>query len=257
MASDTDLSSFIHYEESALPKSTRGISAIETWAHTRDAIGDEPTHKGKKKILYCEMYNSEVTSNFRRHQQNRHKIIIINEAGSSKPTPPQDQLNQAPLNESLVSLFTQANLSFRIVESPEFQSFCQILKPIAKDYLTTAHSTVRSLDETMWQSQKDLIRKRVQSALSSIHISLDIWTSPNRVLLLGIYGHFFDRNSEKLCKSLLALRPVASHSGEAQFETLLDVLQYYGTIRKIGAIVCDNATSNDVLCRILSTYREE
>ena len=259
MASDTDLSSFIHSKESALPKSTREISAIQTWAHTRDAIGDEPSHKGKKKILYCkhcETYNSEVTSNFWRHLRNRHQIVI-NEAESSKPTPPQDQLDQALLNEALVSLVTQANLSFRIVESPEFQSFCQILNPAAKDYLTTAHSTVRSLAETMWQSQKDLLRKRVQSALSSIHISLDIWTSPNRVLLLGICGHFFHRNSEKLCKSLLALRPVASHSGEAQFETLLNVLQDYGIIRKIGAIVCDNATSNDVLCRILSTYLEE
>jgi len=77
---------------------------------------------------------------------------------------------------------------------------------------------------------------------------------PNRILLLGICGHFFDRNSEKLCKSLLALRPVINHSGEAQFETLLNVLQDYGIVRKV---VCDNATSNDVLCRILSTHLEE
>ncbi len=131
------------------------------------------------------------------------------------------------------------------------------MNPEAKDYLTTAHSTIRLLAEASWQSQKDTIRKQVQSALSNIHISLDIWTSPNRILLLGICAHFFDRNSEQLCKSLLALRPVIDHSGEAQFETLLDVLQDYGIVRKVGAIVCDNAPSNDVLCRTLSTHLEE
>jgi len=212
--------------------------------------------KGKKKILYCKhcnTYNSQVTSNFRRHLQNKRQIIV-DETESSKRPLPQEPLNRALLNEALVSLVTQANLSFRIVESPEFQDFCQILNPKAKDYLTTAHSTVRLLAEASWQSQKDIIRKRVQSALSSIHISLDIWTSPNRILLLGICGHFFDQNSEKLCKSLLALRPVINHSGEAQFETLLNVLQDYGIVRKV---VCDNATSNDVLCRILSTHLEE
>ncbi|OAQ58218.1 ribonuclease H-like protein [Pochonia chlamydosporia 170] len=58
--------------------------------------------------------------------------------------------------------------------------------------------------------------------------------------------------------SLLALRPVANHSGEKQFVTLLPVLRDFGILRRIGSVVGDNSSTNDTLCRASSTcLREE
>ena len=81
-----------------------------------------------------------------------------------------------------------------------------------------------------WQIHKDTIRKRLQSALCSIHLSVDIWTSPNRHLLLVVTVDFVDYNEEKLVKALLALRTIKGHSGEEQFTTLLPILQDYNIV---------------------------
>jgi len=77
-------------------------------------------------------------------------------------------------------------------------------------------------------------------ALSHIHISLDIWTSPNRWLILAICTHFTSYDHKKK-KALLALKKVFGHSGDNQFSILLPVLQDYGIELKLGAIIADNA----------------
>jgi hypothetical protein len=36
----------------------------------------------------------------------------------------------------------------------------------------------------LYQESQDIVRRRLQSALSDIHLSVDIWTSPNNYPLL-------------------------------------------------------------------------
>ena len=103
------------------------------------------------------------------------------------------------LNEALVSLIIVRNLPFRVIEWPEFHIFYRLLNPQSEDSLATAHSTVPKLIDRSWQQKKKHLRENIQSAISSIHLSLDIWTSPNRLLLLGVCGHFVDHpNSVRL-----------------------------------------------------------
>src|SRR5258708_29378592 len=45
-----------------------------------------------------------------------------------------------------------------------------------------------------------------------------------------------------------------NHTGNEQFITFFSVLQDYGIVRKFGSIVCDNATTNDTLCRTVGKY---
>jgi hypothetical protein len=101
-----------------------------------------------------------------------------------------------------------------------------------------------------WERHQDTVRQVLQAALSHIHISLDIWTSPNRWLLLAICAHFTTYDQKKQ-KALLALKKVPGHSSEAQMGVLWPVLEDYGIVRKLGAIVGDNAPTNNVLCRLI------
>jgi len=158
------------------------------------------------------------------------------------------QLNQDVINEALVSLIVVRNLPFSTVEWPEFHTFCQVLNPESKDFVTTTHSQVKNKIKKAYEIHKDTIRKKLQSALTSIHLSVDIWTSPNKHLLLGVTGDFIDCIEEKHLKTLLGLRPVAGHSGDDQFDVLLPLLQDYDIVRKLGAIVGDNSGTNDTLC---------
>ena len=78
------------------------------------------------------------------------------------------------VHEALVSLIVVRNLPFRTVEWPEFHTLCQVLNPQLKDVITTAHSQVAKKIEESWNSHKDTVRRILQSAVSSIHLSLDI-----------------------------------------------------------------------------------
>ena len=44
------------------------------------------------------------------------------------------------------------------------------------------------------------------------------------------------------------------HSREDQFSILLPVLEDYSIVRKLGAIVSDNATTNDTLCAVVEEH---
>ncbi len=263
---------------------SRTRTALATWEHTRPPEDGELENDGKCRILYCrycpvkETYSSAVTTNFRRHLRVKHQIDVQAEA-SRVQTATLNQLqalhdqtgfnevvdteslrkilNQDIIDKALARLIVMRNLPFRLVEWPEFHTLCQILNPASKEFLLTAHSSVPLLITRQFKAQKDIVRKKLQSALSSIHLSLDIWTSPNRILFLGVCGHFVDQSREKLTKALLGLRPVAGHSGEEQWETLLPILQDYGIVRKLGSIVCDNASSNNTLCRTIGEYFED
>ena len=157
------------------------------------------------------------------------------------------------INEALLTLIVVRNLPFAIVEWPEFHTLCQALNSQSEGVITTAHSTITNKLKGCWTNHKDVVRRDLQSAISNIHISLDIWTSPNHHLLLAICAHY-TTHLLKRQKALLALCTVAGHSGQNQFNVLLPVLQDYGVIRKLGAIVADNASPNNTLCEIIEDH---
>ena len=60
---------------------------------------------------------------------------------------------------------------------------------------------------------KDIIRQTIRTTRSAIHISLDIWTSPNTYLFLGVIGHFVRKDDTQRSKARLGLREVGSSHG--------------------------------------------
>jgi hypothetical protein len=290
MDSDADSSNFLPLPtiDSVQTESKKGRTptAHITWAHTRPAHDGETQFYKKAPMQYCiycteSVYGTSVTTNMRNHLKSKHQISIdpilgplqqatidqldqlYLKAASSGQTQGIDTqafqriLNQDIIDEALALLIVVRNLPFHLVEWPEFHTFCQVLNPESKSYIITAHSSIPRRIEQSWQAQKDIVRKKLQSAISSIHLSLDIWTSPNRLLFLGICAHFVEQSQEKLSKALLALRTVVNHSGDEQFTTLLPVLKDYGIVQKLGSIVCDNHTANDKLCRTVAKYLKE
>ena len=157
------------------------------------------------------------------------------------------------LIEALLSLIVVRNQPFTLVEWPEFHALCRALNPAYEGKITTAHSQVQAHLRIVWPKHKDIVRRELQAALSRIHISCDIWTSPNQLLLLAIVAHFITHDSQKR-KALIALPQVFGHSGEEQLGKLLPVLEDYGIVRRLGAIITDNAPPNNVLCRLIQAH---
>jgi len=78
------------------------------------------------------------------------------------------------IDEALISLIVVQNLPFAIVEWPEFYTLCQALNSESEGMITTAHSTVTKKLEGCWITHKDAVRRDLQSAISNIHILLNI-----------------------------------------------------------------------------------
>jgi hypothetical protein len=70
---------------------------------------------------------------------------------------------------------------------------------------------------------------------------------------LGIIAHFIDYQ-EKLWKALLVLYTIANYTREEQFTILLPILKDYSIIQKLGAIVGDNASTNNILYCIIEAH---
>lgn len=108
--------------------------------------------------------------------------------------------------------------------------------------------------ETEFLRKKDLVRKTIQSAISSIHISTDLWTSPNNLLIQAVCGHFVATN-EKQYTILLAVRETEGYSGEQQFNSAIyPVLQEYQIEQNLGTLIGDNSGTNDTLSRTISSF---
>ena len=123
----------------------------------------------------------------------------------------------------------------------------------SKGKITTSYSRVVNKVKKAWGKHKDVVRRELQSALSRIHISLNIWTSPNRFLLLAIVAHFTTHTPKKQ-KVLLALKQVPGHNSDDQFSILLLILKEYSIVRKLRTIIADNASPNNVFCRLIENH---
>jgi hypothetical protein len=60
------------------------------------------------------------------------------------------------------------------------------------------------------------IKLELQEKRSPLNISLDVWISPNRVLYLGIVGHYVPKLGKGIKIRLLGLKQIYRHSAEEQ-----------------------------------------
>ena len=167
--------------------------------------------------------------------------------------------NQEKIRRALVELFVREKLSFRKIENGPLMTFASCLNPYANMVLPGSHSSVQTYIVKEYESQRDLVRQLLQSSYTRIHISADIWTTPNTYLALGLVGGFVrigDETPEQF-RILLGLKRTKGHSGEDQFHQMMPVLEELGIERNIGCIMGDNSETNDTLCRALANWFDE
>ena len=279
--------------DSSFTQSTTGESATTTqsyskkkrspvWVYCRDLTKDED-----QELLYCSRctidypeespYSSKISENMKKHLFSRHGINVpkaiskgqqvtneqlrqlyyqVEANGDTNEFDTQilsSCLNKAVIIEALISLIVVQNLSFCLIEWPKFYTLCQALNLQSKGMITIAHQGVYNKVTKAWEKHKDVVRQELQVALSRIHISLDIQTSPNRWLLLAICAYFTTHLQTKQ-KALLALKKVPGHSGEDQFLVLLLVLKDYNIVKQLGPIIANNALLNNVLYRHIESH---
>lgn len=151
----------------------------------------------------------------------------------------------------------QANIPFTTVESDNFRELISCLSPATKRYFCTA-DTLRNWAIEEYESARLEMKQLLALSRSQIHISFDLWTSPNAIAMCAIVAHFI--GSDYTCQSaLLGMKKLkGTHSGENIAEVIIPVLEEYKISDRLGIFVADNIESNNIAIRyILSKLRPD
>jgi hypothetical protein len=118
-------------------------------------------------------------------------------------------------------------------------------------YLVKSATTIRKWILKEFERQKLAIKDELANARSRIHISADLWTSPNSLAIVGIVVHYLDKNF-KVQNHLIGMRRVhGAHSGENIAEAMIPVLQDFNIAPRLGYYIGDNQGSNDTCLRAI------
>ena len=102
------------------------------------------------------------------------------------------------------------------------------------------------------------VKQIIRAARSRIHISFDLWTSPNGYALCAICAHFVGGNIRNTTVLLGLKRMKGPHGGENIAEVIIPVLEEYEVTSRLGVFMADNAESNDTaISAILTQLRPE
>jgi len=85
----------------------------------------------------------------------------------------------------------------------------------------------------------------LHSARSKIHLSFDLWSSPNALSLCGVVAHYLTADLQSRAILIGLERVKGAHSGENIAEAILRIIIEFGIAEKVGYFQGDNVGKND------------
>jgi hypothetical protein len=162
------------------------------------------------------------------------------------------EVDVAQFEVLFVRWIARRSIPLRMVECEEFRALIRLINDTSEEWLPQSHTTITEWVVRTFQSEKVRIKGSLQKSKSKIHITCDLWTSPNSLAILGLVAHFIAENGE-LRHPVLALKQLKEeHSGENLAQLVIEVVQDYEIPLKLGYFMMDNARNNDTLMVELS-----
>ena len=161
----------------------------------------------------------------------------------------------------LLRFIAVLHLPFSIVEQDEFRDLMLYSSPYLRhdDSLLKSGTSISTSLVTSFLACQVILIALLQQCDTLVHLSFDLWTSPNKYAFLGVIGHFID-HQWKARTVLLGMKPLySSHAGVDMAQLVIDVIQCYSLARMLGYCVMDNAGDNytalrDIARWLLATY---
>lgn len=229
-------------------------------------------HKDSKEVYYC--YNCELASqpqilllmngnqgplghlsSHNLNKQGEHVAVVLEgeqpDNGSQTKITFTMVVKFEEFKRLLIRWIVYCHMAFRMVENIYFRELVCCLSQSIGQHLPRAGATIRKWVIHEYQNWKEKVVLELLHALSDVHISFDIWTSPNHFSIISVYGHYISRSGNR-CTKLLAFRRVrGDHSGENVANVLWEVFREYRLLGKVGHFVADNASNNDTAIEVL------
>ncbi len=99
------------------------------------------------------------------------------------------------------------------------------------------------------------MKTELKKTRSNIHLSFDLWTSPNYHAIIAVITHYINSKGHRQTKLLTIHQLKGEHSSENIAASVLKVIKEYRIRDRIGFFVLDNIGSNDtavehILCSL-------
>jgi len=148
------------------------------------------------------------------------------------------------LRKLIVEWIVERRHSFNETESEALHKIFEYLDPRSTNALMSKKTT-RSDINKYFEAAKATIKERLSLARSRIHISYDLWTSPNYKAMIAIVAHW-TAEDYNVKSALLAIREVhGEHSGENIADVVYPVMKEYDFDSRFSYFVGDNASNNN------------
>lgn len=166
------------------------------------------------KCGHCNNYivsKSDNNDSKKRHLQKHHHITENGNKTARTPTDPwSDDDESIPIRqntsyvsfthaflgtafkEAIVSFVVICQLSLSLMVNDLFIELLKVIYPTISELLPRVSNTIKSWVIKSYQVRKERLKEDLSRALSRIHFSFDLWTSPNHLALLGIVAHYID-----------------------------------------------------------------
>ncbi|KAF6816035.1 transposase-like protein, partial [Colletotrichum musicola] len=158
------------------------------------------------------------------------------------------------LRDLCVASIISTDLPFAHFENSYLQQILQYHSTEIAGEVPWSHSSIRDRLDDLCRRGERLVIEELHAAGSKIHLSFDLWTSPNIYAFIGVTGHFVNADGALQSRLLAFRQHRGDHSGAALAATLTDVVDRYRIRDQVGVTISDNATNNDVCLRAF--YRE-
>lgn len=136
-------------------------------------------------------------------------------------------------------------MPFTIFEHSFLRSlFNQFDHDLVQQIPWSGSSITRGL-QRLFDTKRNVIKSELRDALTTIHLSFDLWTSPNRFAIVAVFAHFIDRGARQQSRLLALRRQFGTHSGENLAASLTGIVQDWEIRGRVGCVVSDNLAAND------------
>jgi hypothetical protein len=192
---------------------------------------------------------SASTSSCSEHLQRKHNILPPG-CSSTETTSSIEPFvkEQYPLQAErwrtcFINWIVTTDTTFEAAANPQLREVIIHGGPIVKDLLPS-RNTVRTWLMNTYHERIGDVKASLAASRSRITLSIDGWSAPNDISLLGVVGHWIDQHCN-LKTTLLGLRRLNAHDGSEIAQVLGSVITDYNIEDKVAAFQMDNASNND------------
>lgn len=130
---------------------------------------------------------SNIADAFRNAEQTNHKRRCLYTVATH-------DLEPTVIEQLYVQWITTCSVSFCMATLSEFRALLCYLNPEINNWLPNSISTIRTWTLRSYEAQKHRIKREAQSTLSKVHFTVDLWTSPNALAILGMIANYISES---------------------------------------------------------------